>query len=180
MDLSITNTWLAIGAISLLFIALAMVAGCIVLARTAKAVSESAARTSVAIEQVALQMAPLATQTAAFLNDAQNIMGRLRRTDDMAHAAVENIADGWRTVSTVARPLFGPAFSIARIGATLMQWMARRSRSERDKQDQAAEARFTDEGGSNDETPTSLDRTRTGRSSREPLRAARSDSEARA
>src|SRR5262245_25548551 len=137
MDLSVTNAWLAVAAISLLVIALAFVAAVFVLIRAARDIGDATARTTAAIEQVSRHVSPLAAQTSAFLGD------------------VERTADRWRHVTTLARARLWPAVAAARGAAALVRWLAggessrRRStssRSDTDAADTAAEAQFTYEG----------------------------------
>lgn len=147
MDLTTTNTWLALGAMSLLVIALSAITAVVVLIRTARSVSVSADRVSVAIEQVTQHVSPLAAQTSAFLNDVHDLVQQLRRTDTMTTAAVERIVDRWRRVSTLARSGLWPAITAARGAAALVQWIAGRLHARSDEIDRADEARFTYEGG---------------------------------
>jgi hypothetical protein len=154
MDLSVTNTWLAVGALSLLVIAISVVAALVVLMRAAKAVTDSAARASAAIENVSQQVSPLAAQTSAFLGDMHELVLHIRHADDVTSAAVERISDRWRRVSTFARSRLWPALAVARGASALVQWMAGRNptasttSARKDDLDRADESRFTYEGGS--------------------------------
>lgn len=151
MDLSVTNTWLAVGAISLAVIAIAVIATLALVARAARSVSESAARASDAIEHVSRQVSPLVSQTSAFLGDMHELVAQLRSTDAATTAAVDRIATRWRQISAVARSGLWPAIAAARGAAALVQWLAGRESSRLDgrdgRADAAAEARFTYEGG---------------------------------
>jgi len=159
MDLSVTNTWLAVGAISLAVIALAVIAALAYIAVAARKVSESAARASDAIEQVSRQVSPLASQTSAFLGDVHELVQQLRHTDQAATETVEKIATRVRQVGAIARSGFWPAIAAARGAAALVGWLAgresrrdatpdsSRSRAKDQSLDKAAEARFAYEGG---------------------------------
>jgi hypothetical protein len=155
MDLSVTNTWLAVGAISLLVIAIAVVAALVVLMRAAQAVTDSAARASTAIEHVSQQVSPLAAQTSAFLGDVHELVLHIRRADDVTSAAVGHIADRWRRVNALARSSLWPALAVARGASAVVQWIAGRNprgaasgTAGKDDLDRSAESRFTYEGGS--------------------------------
>lgn len=152
MDLSVTNTWLAIGAMSLLAIAIAVIAAVVVLVRAAHAVTESATRASAALETVSREVSPLAAQTSMFLGDMHELVLHLRRADNATSAALEHVADRWRRVSAIARSRLWPALAVARGASAFVQWMAGRNasgrRPRRDENiDRAAESRFTYEGG---------------------------------
>src|SRR5688572_2697230 len=148
MDLSVTNAWIAVGAVSLAVIAVAVIAALAFIVRAARAVSDSAARASAAIEQVSRDVSPLAAQTSAFLGDVHDLVQQLRHTDSVTTAAVGRIADRWRRVSAVARSGLWPAIAAARGAAALVQWIAGRESSRSDTPvDNAAEARFVYEGG---------------------------------
>jgi len=147
MDLSVTNAWIAVGAVSLAVIAVAVVAALVFVVRAARAVSDSASRASEAIEQVSRQVTPLAAQTSAFLGDVHDLVQQLRDTDTATTAAVERISTRWRQISAVARTGLWPAIAAARGAAALVQWIAGRESSRRDTVDDAAEARFAYEGG---------------------------------
>ena len=157
MDLSITNTWLAVGAISLAVIAVSVIAALVFIARSAHRISESAARASDAIEQVSRQVSPLASQTSAFIGDVHEMVQQFRRTDEPGTGTVERIATGVRHVSAFAGGGFWP--TAARGAAALVQWLAGRQSSRRSASrdaknnstdrsiDKAAEAQFVYEGG---------------------------------
>jgi hypothetical protein len=148
MDLSVTNAWIAVGAISLAVIALAVITALVFVVRAARTVSDSAARASEAIEQVSRQVSPLAAQTSAFLGDVHDLVQQLRDTDTATTAAVERITTRWRQISAVARTGLWPAIAAARGAAALVQWIAGRESSRPDTVDNAAdEARFVYEGG---------------------------------
>src|SRR4030095_9655520 len=100
MDLSVTNTWLAVGAVSLAVIALCVVAVLVVALRTARSVTESTARMSAAIELVSQHVTPLAVQTSAVLDDMHQLTQQLRHTDEMATAAVQRVARRCRQLHT--------------------------------------------------------------------------------
>ena len=153
MDLTVTNTWLAVGAISLLVIAVSVVAALVVVMRAAKAVTDSAARASAAIENVSQHVTPLAAQTSALMTDVHHLVLQFRRAEEVTGAAVDRIADRWRHVSAVARARFWPALAVARGASAFVQWIAGRkptnasdTRTTEDI-DRSAESRFTYEGG---------------------------------
>src|SRR4030095_14479107 len=121
MDLSVTNAWLAVGAISLLVIALAVMTALVVLIRVGRNVVDAPARASAAIELVSQHVTPLAEQTTAFLGDAHDLVQQLRHTNTTTTAAVERIADRWRRVTTAARSGLWPALAAARGAAAGVQ-----------------------------------------------------------
>jgi uncharacterized protein YoxC len=151
MDLSVTNTWLAIGAISLAIMAIAVIGAFVVLMRAVRAVTDSAARASAAIESVSQQVQPLAAQSSAFIGDMHDLVRELRHTDAMTNAAIERVSDRWRQVTTLAKSRLWPALAIARSASAVVQWLAGRKPSGRPSpsaEERAAEERFTYEGGS--------------------------------
>ena len=148
MDLSVTNAWIAVGAVSLAVIAVGVIAALVFIVRAVRAVSDSAARASAAIEQVSRDVSPLAAQTSAFLGDVHDLVHQLRHTDEVTTAAVGRIADRWRRISAVAKVGLWPAITAARGAAAVVQWIAGRESTRRDTVvDNAAEAQFVYEGG---------------------------------
>ena len=124
MDLSVTNTWLAVGAISLAVIALAVVATLFFVARAAGNVSESVARASTAIENISQQVSPVAAQASAVLGDVHGLVRKFQATDAEASGTAERIAHGVRQIGSMTQP---GLLSLAATGAAaIVQWFAGR------------------------------------------------------
>ena len=149
-DISTTNVWLSVIAIATVIQVLGLVVAVIVVARFMK-------RASATIETVERQVQPVVARATASLDDAKDLIERLKRTQEVLHQsaervlhATESISEGWQHAKDVTRWRMWPVIGLMRGASAAVSALTSKSAGRRrTSQDRVDEDRFVYEGGTN-------------------------------